>query len=194
MSDYTKNLALQEARTQLARLPVYLDTETTGTDDTAEVVEIAVIDHTGAVLMESYVRPLRPIPAAATAVHHITEAMVAQAPTWKELWPQVRAVLEGRLIAIYNAEYDVRLMQQSHKLHNMPWDLPEAEFFCVMKNYAQFKGDWNSYRGSYKWHKLEDAGRQCRLSLPNSHRAADDAQLARAVLQAVAGPMQSRLF
>jgi len=39
---------------------VFLDTETTGLDDDAELVEIAVVDDTGAVLFESYCRPIPP--------------------------------------------------------------------------------------------------------------------------------------
>ena len=40
---------------------VFLDTETTGLDDDAELVEIAVVDATGAVLFESYCRPTVPV-------------------------------------------------------------------------------------------------------------------------------------
>jgi hypothetical protein len=45
-----------------------------------------------------------------------------------------------------------------------------------MKLYADFIG-------SRRWQRLEEAGRQCRLELPNSHRAKDDTLLARAVFQ-----------
>lgn len=182
MSTFARQQTILQARAALERHPVYLDTETTGLEDTAEIVDICILDDAGRTLIDSLVRPTQPIPAQASAVHGITNAMVSTAPTWPELWPQIKTALEGRTIATYNADYDQRLMRQSHKRHRLPWDLEGVEFFCIMKLYAQFRGNWDSYRGTYKWHKLEAAGQQCQLSLPNSHRALADTQLARAVL------------
>ena len=62
-----------------------LDTETTGLDDDAEVVELAVIDCAGTVLLDTLVRPSGPVPAEAAAIHGITDAMLADAPTWSEI-------------------------------------------------------------------------------------------------------------
>ena len=59
-----------------------LDTETTGLYDDAEIVEISIIDENGGVLLDTLVKPLKPIPAEATAIHGITNEMVATAPTW----------------------------------------------------------------------------------------------------------------
>ena len=58
--------------------------------------------------------------------------------------------------------------------------------FCIMKLYAQFRGDWNARAGSYRWHGLDDARWQCGLNLSNAHRAHADTLLARAVLHYVA--------
>ncbi|HHQ4784521.1 TPA: hypothetical protein ACSPZU_004090, partial [Aeromonas veronii] len=40
-----------------------LDTETTGLDDQAEIVEISIIDQLGKVVFDSLVKPQKPIPA-----------------------------------------------------------------------------------------------------------------------------------
>jgi DNA polymerase III epsilon subunit-like protein len=40
---------------------------------------------------------------------------------------------------------------------------------------------YGDYAGLLKWARLEDAGRQLGISLPNSHRAIDDTLLARQV-------------
>ena len=46
----TRQMAvIQRAQAILADRPLYLDTETTGLDPRAEIVEIALIDHDGAV-------------------------------------------------------------------------------------------------------------------------------------------------
>ncbi|MCW3664158.1 3'-5' exonuclease, partial [Burkholderia cenocepacia] len=58
---------------------ILLDTETTGLDESAEIVEIAVIDDAGNVLLNTLVKPKHPIPNSATAIHGITNAMVATA-------------------------------------------------------------------------------------------------------------------
>ncbi|MEV4342201.1 3'-5' exonuclease [Streptomyces sp. NPDC049590] len=52
------------------------DTETTGLTGTARIVEIAVTTVSGTVLLDTLLNPGEPIPAQATAIHHITDAMV----------------------------------------------------------------------------------------------------------------------
>jgi DNA polymerase III epsilon subunit-like protein len=89
-------------------------------------------------------------------------------------------------VGIYNSEFDLRMLKQSHQKYWLNWQLPEENFFCIMKLYARFYGEWDARRGSYRWQSLDQAGRQCRIPLPNSHRAKDDALLARALLQHIA--------
>ena len=171
-----RQAAVERARQLWTTQPVFLDTETTGLSSTAEIVEISIIDHDGSALLDTLVRPRSPIPPDAVRVHGITDAMVRQAPTWMHVWPQVESILQGRSVGIYNAEFDLRMMQQSHKQIGMPWRTPSSRFFCIMKLYSD-------YSGALKWQRLDMAGRQCRLSLPNTHRARDDTLLARAVFQ-----------
>lgn len=182
----SRTVAIARAQQLLADQPLFLDTETTGLDPRAEIVEIALVDHDGAVLLDSLVKSTRPIPWDATRIHRITDEMVADAPTWAELWPQVQALLTGRRVGIYNAEYDLRLIQQSHAAHRLVERTAGSNAFCIMKLYAEFFGEPGRY-GDFRWQSLDKAARQCRIGLPNSHRAAADAQLARAVLLHMAG-------
>jgi DNA polymerase-3 subunit epsilon len=177
--------AILLAQAEIAKQPVYLDTETTGLNNADQIVEIGVIDATGGVLFESLVRPIGKIPIEATRIHGITETMVKTAPTWPEVWPQVEAILSGRRIGIYNADFDVRLMQQSHRAHQLGWQ-PAFTSFCIMKLYGRFRGEWNSRTGDFRWYRLDEAGQQCRIALPNAHRAIADALLARAILHYMA--------
>src|SRR6266436_5092509 len=105
--------AVRKAQALLKQKPVYLDSETTGLERNDEIVDFSVIDFDGKVLFNSLVRPKISIPSGATRVHQITDSMVANAPTWTELWPEIEAILAGRVIAIYNAEFDTRLMKQT---------------------------------------------------------------------------------
>lgn len=178
--------AQQVARTELDRRPIYLDTETTGLDDADEIVDICLLEADGSVLLDSLVKPTRNISTAATAVHGLRDADLASAPNWAEVWPQVRAALDGRRVAVYNAAFDLKMMARSHRAHGLRWSYPDHDFVCVMLLYAQFRGDWNPQRRSYRWQGLEAAGRQCGIPLPNAHRARADALLARAVLHHMA--------
>jgi DNA polymerase-3 subunit epsilon len=180
-----RRAAIAQAQIELNKKPIYLDTETTGLKERDQIVEICLLEHDGSIAFQSLVKPTGKIPPDATRVHHITDAMVSTAPAWPEIWPQVEALLNTRRIAIYNAEYDLRLMQQSHRAHGLSWSTPVSHF-CIMKLYAQFRGDWNSRAGNYRWYSLDDARGQCGLDLSNAHRAQADTLLARAVLQHVA--------
>jgi DNA polymerase-3 subunit epsilon len=191
MPDITlRRSAIESARQMIARRPVYLDTETTGLDSEAEIVEISLIDADGTVVLDTLVKPRLPIPAGATEVHGITNAMVADAPSWKAVWPRLAELISNRPVAIYNAEFDLKMMRQSHRANGMRWDGRGAKFYCVMETYAQFYGKWNAYYGSYRWQKLEEAGRQCQIAMPNSHRALADAALAREVLLHIASRVE----
>ncbi len=186
MNSSPRRSAILIAQAELALRPVYLDTETTGLDTTDQVVDICIVDDNGRVLVDSLVKPKGTIPPEVTCIHGITDEMVENAPTWPEIWPQVERAMAGRRVAIYNADFDVRMMQQSHHKYCLPWQLDGATFFCIMKLYAQFHGEWNYVYASYRWQKLKAAGQQCRIALPNAHRARADAFLARQVLHYMA--------
>lgn len=154
--------------------PVFLDTETTGLEKSAEIIEICIIDHDGQTLLDTLVKPRRPIPPVATLLHGITDEMVSSARSWLHIWPQVDDILRGRLVGIYNAEFDLRMMQQSHLANGMPWRTTGFRVFDIMKMFSD-------YSGTQRWMKLEQVGRLCKIALPNSHRAYADTLLARSV-------------
>jgi len=174
------------ARLRLQAGPSYLDTETTGLGPQDEIIEVCLLDAEGSVLLERLVRPKRPIPPDAVALHGITDAMVETAPTWAEVWPLLRDLLNARTVAVYNADFDARLLRQTQTLHGLAEVVDTSGFFCLMHLYAQFRGEWDSSRRSFRWQSLETARRQVGLDLPNAHRARDDALLARALLHAMA--------
>ena len=151
--------AVSWARDLLKRDPatwVILDTETTGLGTDAQIIQIGVLDGMGNVLLDNVlVKPTKPIPADATAVHHITNAMVRDAPSFTDVMPHLHKVVEGKLLVIYNAQYDMRLLVQSGKAHNFGIQLGIEGFTCAMLQYAEWVGEWNDYRGSFRWQKLQ---------------------------------------
>lgn len=177
--------AVQSARQVIAQKPVFLDTETTGLDKSDEIVEITIIDNAGSVLLNSLVRPSQPIPLDAMNIHGITNEMVSKAPAWPILWQQARPLLAGKTIVAYNSDFDQRLMQQSHARYQQPWR-DRLIFFDLLKLYAQFRGEWDSYRRSWRYYSLDQAGKFSNIVLPNTHRATADTLLTRELLLYIA--------
>lgn len=173
--------AIQTAREVLKNAPVYLDTETTGLGSTDEIVEISVVDTYGIVLVNTFVKPSRTIPAEAINIHGITDEMVQKAPAWPILWSQVRSFLVGKVVVAYNSDFDMRMMKQSHDRYRIPWK-ENLQPFDLLKLYAQFHSEWDSNRRSWKYFSLDKAGKASGISLPNSHRSLADTFLARALL------------
>lgn len=161
---------------------VYLDTETTGLDRSAEVIEIALVDALGRVIFETLVRPVSPIPPVASTIHGIFDADLARAPTWPEIHDLVCDALLDRKIVVYNAAFDRRLIAQSSARHGLV--SPDCTWSCAMQTYASFLGV-EAGRGSFRRHKLEDAARA--FGGPaGGHRAAGDARACRAVVVGMA--------
>ncbi len=182
--------AIRTAKAWLQQRPVYLDTETTGLGPEAEIIEIAIVDTDGTPLLNTLVRPQGTVPWDATQVHGLTEAQLRKAPTWREVWPRVRQALSQRLVLIYNAEYDVRLMEQTSRRYGISFQIPGAEFQCLMRLYGEYKGTPAPEGEGYKRWRLEQAGQALGIPLPNSHRALDDTLLARALhLKIAAQPL-----
>lgn len=175
------------AQDLLSQDPVFLDTETTGISPKDEIVEICVLAADGEVLVDTLVKPLGKVHPEAVRHHGITDTMLAGAPFWPAVWRQVEASIEKSRIAIYNAEFDVRMMRQSHQKHGLEWALDDDRFDCIMHLYAEYYGEWDRRREAFRWQKLEAAARQSGILLRNTHRARDDALLTRAVLRFMAG-------
>jgi hypothetical protein len=63
-----------------------LDTETTGLDDHDEVIQLAMIDMHGNVLLDTLVKPTVCVTPEARTVHGITDEVLAQAPSFSNLY------------------------------------------------------------------------------------------------------------
>ena len=189
-----ERLHLTAAATKvLATEPLILDTETTGLGDEAEICEIAVIRQDGSVVLDTLVRPTGKISEDATRVHGITDADVRDAPSIDDvLDARVRLFLASHPIAIYNADYDLRLLRQSaaaagdSDLNTWAMGL-RRETFCVMEAFAEWYGSWNARHKSYTWQKLETAALHFRLPWDGkAHRALTDARMTLEVVKSMA--------
>ncbi|HEX6251429.1 MAG TPA: 3'-5' exonuclease [Gemmatimonadaceae bacterium] len=92
-----------------------VDVETTGSlamagDRITEIAVTVVRDGRVADSFETLVNPERPIPAYISRLTNITSAMVQDAPTFREVAPQVVEAISGHVFTAHNATFDWRFI------------------------------------------------------------------------------------
>lgn len=163
---------------------VFLDTETTGLGSGAEIIDLAIVDGAGNVLIDTLIAPINPIPPETTRVHGIVDADVAGAPRWIDVYPPVAELLRARPIVVYNAAFDRRMIAGCCAAAGFAEE--EREWHCAMLQYARFAGERSSNRHSrYRFHKLADALAAFDLEA-GTHRARSDAMACRRLVMALA--------
>ncbi len=165
-------------------MTVYLDTETTGLDPGYdELLEIAIIGDSGEVLLNTLIRPSlnNPIWPEAEAIHGIAPEMVADAPAFSEIAPQVEAAVKGQDVVIYNAGFDTGFLGSLLSSAN--------SIKCCMEAWAEHVGEWSDYHASYRWQKLTEAAHAVHFEWPGeAHRALADSLACRAVWRYLVEP------
>ncbi|MBW8192745.1 3'-5' exonuclease [Neiella marina] len=163
-----------------------LDTETTGLDDQAEIVEIGVIEaDTGKVVLQTLVKPTVEIGSKAQEVHGISGSMLLDAPSYDKVHKQLLDILQGGEVHIYNKKFDTRLIYQTaNKFGLVNDELIQAleSTHCVMLQYADLYRQPNS-RGNFRYQTLVNAIAQQNIQLPEltAHRAVADCEMTRHV-------------
>jgi DNA polymerase-3 subunit epsilon len=170
MAESDREQVVDWARDLLRRSDwVILDTETTGTSESDEIIQIAILSYDGTVLLDTLVKPTQHIPFESTTIHGITDDDVTTAPTFSKVYEKVQSVIQGKTIVIYNAQFDVRLIRQSLAKYNLlPLGLDFDRVDCAMLMYSAWVGEQWPY-GGYKWQKLESGDHialgDCRATL-----------------------------
>lgn len=154
---------------------VYFDTETTGLDGDAEIIQVGLINQDGDVLLDTLVKCQGDIPKNASDIHGITKEDLADAPTWPEIHDQVFEILStATQVKIYNASYDLRLLRQTRKRYDL--EAPNVYAHCVMKAYGNLHFDGT-------WIKLTDACDYENIDINElqAHNAVSDCQMTRLI-------------
>lgn len=171
---------------QYALRPVFLDTETTGTQRFSEIIEICIVDEYGQTLFRSLVNPTTEIEPMASAVHGLTRRDVKDAPRYPEIYEEVMSYLRNRIVIAYNASFDIRLLKQTAECYELAF--PALHTGCLMYAYAKYREEYveqSNGRRRCKTRGLEEAMVYERLDLPPSHRAERDAQCVHQLFQAM---------
>jgi len=166
---------------------VIIDFETTGLE--GEPMQVAVIDNQERTLISTLVKPLKfEIDPGAVAIHKITAEMVEDAPTFPEIYEQLRGALEGKVVVAYNAKFDKEVLARTCEAYGleMPKSIPDT-WADPMFIYAAYRGDWNDYFKSYKWPKLTDALKDFAIELDGeAHDALVDVRITYHLIHAIA--------
>lgn len=115
---------------------VFFDLETTGVDVTHDrIVEISMIKvlPSGEEIEKTRrVNPGIPIPAEATAVHHITDADVANEPSFRQIAKSLANEMVGCDIAGFNSNrFDIPMLDQEFQRAGVKFDFSKARFVDV---------------------------------------------------------------
>lgn len=148
--------------------PIYYDTETTGIKtDKDRIIELAAYDSARDQSYVTLINPGVPIPPEASAIHNITDEMVANAPSFAEA---AKAFVEfcGEdcvLIAHNNDSFDKPFLECEFKRSGVPF--PDFRFVDSLK--------WaRKYRSDLPRHSLQSLREVYGIPANQAHRAMDD--------------------
>lgn len=155
------------------------DLEATGTNVLEDrIVDICVLrrepDGTETVF-SSLVNPGVPIPPEASAIHHITDDMVKDAPRLSDLAPKLAELFKGADLSGFNAaKYDIPLMSAEYKRFGAEWPEPGKR---VVDSFVIFaRKERRDLTAAYKFY--------CGKDLTGAHRAEADVRATAEILWA----------
>lgn len=147
---------------------VVLDFETTGLDKVYDkIIEVAAIRFVNGVEHSKYVslvNPQCPIPAEASTLNHITNAMVVFAPTEKKVIPELLEFIGNSLVVGHNVNFDVAFLEIAAQRQGL-------EFKC---NYIDTMSISKKLFADLPDYKLETIAHSLGINTRNLHRAEKD--------------------
>ena len=163
----------------LKRPLVVFDLETTGTDISKDrIVEIAIVKCLPDNIQENKVWRINPeqsIPAEATAVHGITDEMVANAPTFKEKSLEIYTFIKGCDLAGFNSDrFDLPLLVEELLRANISFDFKKIKTIDVQTIFH--KMEERTLSAAYRFY--------CHKELEDAHSALADTEATHQVLLA----------
>ncbi|PSL21721.1 3'-5' exonuclease [Shimia abyssi] len=159
---------------------VVFDSETTGLlphkDEIVQLGAVRVLN--GRIVageqIDQLVNPGMTIPAASTKVHHITNEMVANAPSIKPVADEFHHFARGSVIVAHNAPFDMAFLHRQAKSMEITWDHPILD--TVLLSAVLF--------GASETHTLDALCDRLNVTIPPDlrHTALGDAQATAEVL------------
>lgn len=164
---------------RLQRPLIFFDLETTGTNITQDrIVEISIIKvmPSGEEIERTRrINPEMPIPAEATAVHHITDEMVASEPTFRQIAKSLADMFADSDIAGFNSNrFDIPLLLEEFSRAGIALDLSHTRLVDVQTIYHKLEP--RNLTAAYRYY--------CGKNLEDAHSASADTRATLEVLKA----------
>jgi len=164
---------------QLNRPLAFIDLETTGINISLDrIVEIAIVkimQDGSKVVKRKLINPQMPIPKASSDVHGITDEMVKDAPSFKQIANEVKQFLEGCDIGGYNSNrFDMPMLIEEFLRAGINYNIEGNKFVDVQKVFHMM--EQRTLSAAYKFY--------CGKSLEDAHSAEADATATWEVLEA----------
>ena len=164
---------------QLTRPLVFIDLETTGTQLSQDrIVEIAIIRVTpegSRQVKRKLINPQMPIPKSSSDIHGITDDMVRDAPTFKQVANEVKQFIEHSDLAGYNSNrFDIPLLMEEFLRAGLEFDMHQCRLVDVQKVFHMM--EQRTLGAAYKFY--------CNKILEDAHSAEADAAATLEILEA----------
>ena len=148
-----------------------VDLETTGAHpDNSRITEIAVIEVEGGEIRSEWdtlVNPGTPIPSGIQALTGITDAMVANAPTFRQLADDLYERLQGRVVVAHNARFDYGFLKREFEREGFKYS---ARTLCTVRLSRKLYPE-------HARHNLDALMERHGIACSARHRALGDAQV-----------------
>lgn len=166
-------------RILLQRPVAFIDLETTGlnlsTDKIVEIAIIKIMPDGERLIKRKLVNPQMPISEGAFAVHGISEEMVKEAPTFKQIANEIKQFLEPCDIGGYNSNrFDIPMLIEEFLRCGLHFNVDGRKLIDVQKIFHMM--EQRTLTAAYKFY--------CNKDLMDAHSAESDAMATWEILEA----------
>ncbi|MDE3125734.1 MAG: 3'-5' exonuclease [Bacteroidota bacterium] len=164
---------------QLTRPIAFIDLETTGVNiSTDRIVEIAIVKIStdgSKQVKRKLINPEIPIPKAASDVHGITDEMVKDAPTFKQIANEIKQFIGNADLCGYNSNrFDIPMLIEEFSRAGLDFSIEGRKFIDVQKIFHL--KEQRTLSAAYKFY--------CNKQLEGAHGAEADAMATWEILEA----------
>lgn len=164
---------------QLKKPLAFIDLETTGVNPGSDrIVEIAIVkvltDGTKSIKCKR-INPGMPIPKSSSDIHGITDEMVKDEPTFKQVAQELKQMLDGCDFAGYNSNrFDIPLLMEEFLRSDVDFDMKNRKLLDVQNIFHKMEP--RTLTAAYKFY--------CSKTLDGAHSAEVDATATYEILEA----------
>ena len=162
---------------QLTKPLAFIDLETTGVnlapDRIIEIAIVKVLPDGKRSAKRKLINPQMPIPRQSSDIHGITDEMVKDAPTFKEVAHELKQMLDGCDIAGYNSNrFDIPMMVEEFLRAEIDFDMKGRKLIDVQNIFHRM--EQRTLSAAYKFY--------CNKILEGAHSAEIDATATHEIL------------